>query len=275
MPHEKLTPAFVRDAQVPTKGRVTYWDTAMPSCGLMVTDKGARSFVRKYRNAQHIQRKKTWAARIDGSSTGLTLDQAKREAKKLAGDVEKGGDPVEENREERRRTEDERRKKDAAASNTLKARCEEFLVREGGMTRDADGNATFHGKLRSAEQRLKVFERCVYSEEISSRPFDEIKRSEFTKLLDKIEDERGARQAHVTGAYLSKVCSWYATRNDEYRSPFVRGTAARVKPKERAGNRVLADDEIRDVWTALDVPDVKDIPPCFARRVRTLFFTAV
>jgi hypothetical protein len=33
MPHEKLTPAFVRDAPMPPKGRITYWDTAMPSFG--------------------------------------------------------------------------------------------------------------------------------------------------------------------------------------------------------------------------------------------------
>src|SRR5215470_15504076 len=105
---EKLTPGFVRDAPLPTTGdRVTYWDTAMPSFGLMVTKNGARSFVYKYRSAMHIQRKKTWAARIDGRSTGLTLDQAHREAKKLAGLVEGGSDPVEQERQEREKAEKE------------------------------------------------------------------------------------------------------------------------------------------------------------------------
>jgi hypothetical protein len=31
----------------------------------------------------------TWAARIDGSNAGLTLDQARKEAKKVPGDVER------------------------------------------------------------------------------------------------------------------------------------------------------------------------------------------
>jgi len=98
---EKLTPAFIRDAPLPTKGdRVIYWDTAMPSFGLMVTKNGARSFVYQYRNKdEHRSRRKTWAVRIDGSNTGLTLSEAHKEAKKLAGDVEKGADPVEERRE--------------------------------------------------------------------------------------------------------------------------------------------------------------------------------
>jgi hypothetical protein len=51
---QKLTPAFIKDAATPTKGdRVVYWDTAMPSFGLMVTKSGARSFVYQYRNALH------------------------------------------------------------------------------------------------------------------------------------------------------------------------------------------------------------------------------
>jgi integrase len=242
----------------------------------MVTEKGARSFVYLYRNARHVKRKKTWAVRIDGKSAGLTLDQAHREAKKLAGDVEKGADPVDELREARRTAEEERRKQDAAATTTLKAIVEKYLTIEGGMTRDAEGKATFSGKLQSADQRCKVFERSVYPDEISERQFGEIKRSEITGLLDKIEEERGPRAAHVAGAYLSRVCSWYAARNDDYRSPFVRGTATRVNAKQRAGRRVLSDREIRDVWATTEPAALADdIPLCFARLLRTLLVSAV
>jgi integrase len=269
----RLTPAFVRDAPLPPQGdRVVYWDTAMPSFGLMVTRNGARSFVYQYRNVRHESRRKTWAARLDGSNTGLTLDQARKEAKKLAGDVERGKDPVEEEREERRKTEEARQKAESAATTTLKAICEDYLTRECGMMRDADGKATFNGKLRSAEQRLKVFERLVYSEKISAQQIDEIGRLQISKLLDKIEDERGARMAHVTLAYLSKVFNWHASRSDTFRSPIVRGMG-RVKPRERAGKRVLVDDEIRDVWAALDT--TRDMPGCFAGLVRCLLLTAV
>ena len=273
---QKLTPAFIKDAALPTKGdRVVYWDTAMPSFGLMVTKSGVRSFVFQYRNALHQSRRITWAVRLDGSSTGLTLDQAHREAKKVAGDVEKGLDPLELTREERRKAEEERRKAEAAVTTTLTAICEDWLTREGGMTRDADGKASFpeKRKLRSAPERLAVFERHVYPNEIAGAQIEQIKRSEIVSLLDKIEDENGPQAAHQVLAFLSRVFSWYAARNDDFRSPIIRGMG-RVKPRQRAGKRTLADEEIRDLWTALDV-GAENLPSCYPAYIRALLLTAL
>jgi integrase len=142
------------------------------------------------------------------------------------------------------------------------------------MKRDAHDKATFtdKGKLRSAPYRLKFFERVVYPDKMAGRPIQEIKRSELVKLLDGIEDERGAQAAHQALAFLSRLFSWYASRNDDFRSPIVRGMA-RVKPRERARKRVLNDEEIRDVWTALDRNF--QIPMCFKKLVRILLLTAV
>ena len=47
---------------------------------------------------------------------------------------------------------------------------------------------------------------------------------------------------------------------------------AKTKPRQRAGKRVLADDEIRDIWKALDTAEVPAPFPCL---LRTLFLTAV
>jgi integrase len=273
---KKLTPAFVRDASKPTKGdRVVYWDSAMPSFGLMVTKSGTRSFVYQYRNVRRESRRMTWAVRLDGSSTGLTLDQARGEARKVAGDVERGIDPLERNREERRKAEEERRKNEAAATTTLKAICEEYLTREGGMKRDAGAKATFSGKLRSAKERLQTFERLIYPEKVADRQIDEVKRKELVKLLDKIEDDNGPRMAHLTLAYLSRVFNWHASRDDTFRSPIVRGMG-RVKPRERAGKRVLTDEEIRDLWAGLNASrKAGDIPECYVKLVRSLLLTAL
>src|SRR5690242_12441194 len=83
---QKLTPAFARDAPPPETGdRVVYWDTAMPGFGLAVMKGGARRYVYQYRNALHQSRRKTWTARIEAKDTGLTLDEARREARKVAG----------------------------------------------------------------------------------------------------------------------------------------------------------------------------------------------
>src|SRR5262249_3607055 len=78
---------------------------------------------------------------------------------------------------------------------------------------------------------------------------DEIKRSDIVRLLDKIEDDSGARSADVALAYIGKVLNWHAARSDDFRSPLTRGM-------RRHGNqvhtRVLSDDELRAVWWAAD-----------------------
>jgi integrase len=205
----------------------------------------------------------------------LTLEQARSDAKKVAGDVERGLDPLERTREERRKAEEERKKAETASTTTLKAICEDWLTREGGMKRGANGNATFSGKLRSAKERLQTFERLIYPETVAGQQIDEIKRSELVKLLDKIEDNNGPRMAHVTLAYLSKVFNWHASRDDNFRSPIVRGMG-RVKPRERARERTLTDEEIRDVWNSLDAAHrAGDIPDCYVRLMRALLFTGM
>jgi integrase len=94
---------------------------------------------------------------------------------------------------------------------------------------------------------------------------------EIIRLLDKIEDERGPQAAHQALAFLSTLFSWYASRNDDFRSPVVR-KMGRIRPHERARTRVLSDEEIRDVWAALDVVKA---PACSAKFIRTLLLTAM
>ena len=260
MPSVKLTTDFVSRAAVqPGRARTIYWDEGLPGFGLMVTSGGHRSYTVQYRRGSGrsgIDRRMT----IKGL---LKLDDARREAKAILGRVAKGEDPLQKRKEEA-----------AKMVGTLKAVCEDYLVREGGMKREAHDKATFtdKGKLRSAPYRLKFFERVVYPDKMAGRPIQEIKRSELVKLLDRIEDERGAQAAHQALAFLSRLFSWYASRNDDFRSPIVRGMG-RVKPRERARKRVLNDEEIRDVWTALDRNF--QIPMCFKKLVRILLLTAV
>jgi integrase len=56
-------------------------------------------------------------------------------------------------------------------------------------------------------------------------------------------------QADRVLAAVRKLFNWYAARDDEFRSPIVRGMA-RTKPRERARQRILSDDEIRAFWFA-------------------------
>jgi hypothetical protein len=219
----KLNEDAVKALPVPDTGnRVHYFPDAViqgakapRGFGVRVTSGGVRSFVMNYR-VKLRERRYTIGQWPDWSV--LT---AVKEARTLRQRIDRGEDPL-----------DDRPKAEPTAT-TLKAVIEGYFTLACGMTRDADGKPTFNGKLRSAEQRLKVFERLVYPEEISRRQVGEIRRSDITALLEKIEVKRGARMAHVMLAYLTKLFNWYAARTDDFRSPIVRGMSP-IKAKERA-----------------------------------------
>jgi integrase len=106
--------------------------------------------------------------------------------------------------------------------------------------------------------------------EIGNLGIYEIRRSHVVDMLDEIADEHGARMADLVLAYVRKAFNWYATRDDEFTPPIVRGMA-RTKPNDRKRKRILADDEIRDLWAALAIADA---PACFPAYVKTLLLTA-
>jgi integrase len=213
----KLTPTVVMKASAePDAERTVFWDETLPGFGLMVTKAGHRSFVYQYR-AGLRSRRMTYPI-------SLGLDKARKEAKKALGGVAAGGDPLQ-----------ERRKAEAMAENTLQSICEEYLRRDGQ-------------RLRTRDQIAQTLKRLVYPK-LGSRQIDSVRRSEIVRLLDKIEDEHGAGMANNTLAHIRKIMNWHATRTDDFKSPIVRGMA-RTRPKERARDRILADDELRAVWKA-------------------------
>jgi len=217
---KKLTAAFVREARAePGKERTVYWDAALPSFGLMVTQRNAKSWVLQYRSGQ-VSRRYT-------INSVLGLEDARREARAILGQVARGHDPV----LERRRTTE-------ANQNTLRAVCERYLAREGS-------------KLRTTAKREANLERLVYPV-LGDRQIDDVKRSDINHLLDDIEDQRGAAMADQILATLRRICNWHAIRDDQFRTPFVRGMARR-KPEERERSRTLSDDELRRVWRTAEV----------------------
>src|SRR5262249_52635501 len=117
--------------------------------------------------------------------------------------------------------------------NSLKTVAENYLRRE------AD-------KLRTTEKRRATLERLVFPK-IGAMPVDDIKRSDINHLLDEVEDERGAAMADQVLALLRRIFNWHAVRDDNFRSPIVRGMARRTAD-QRERDRVLTDDELRAVW---------------------------
>ena len=209
--------------------------------------------------------------RIDGRprkltlEKGLTLAEARAAAAKALVEVEKKNDPT----VVKRKAMDAQR---AAAANTFKAVAEAYLDREGKKKEDE--------RLRSLAWRRQLLERLVYPT-LGDRPISSIKRNAVIELLDNIEDGKlfhpetkepirgGATMAHSTLAIIRAIMNWHAVRDEDYRSPIVRGMG-RIKPKKRKRERVLNDDELRAVWKSAES---RGADP-FAMLIRFLLLTA-
>jgi integrase len=229
----------------PTNVRQEIPDPGARGLYVVIQPSGLKSFAVRYRYAG-MPRKLTL-------QTGITLAAARKATADALYEVEQGRDPS----TAKRQAKQARR---STAENTFRAVAEEYFRREGG-------------RLRSSMARENDLERLVYPT-LGERPITEIRRSDVIRLMDKIEEGKplgvrgGARMADLALAYMRRIMNWHATRSDDFRSPIVSGMA-RVKAKERARERTLADDELRAVWKAAD-----DIQGPFAPYVQFLLLTA-
>ena len=235
MPRRALTDRFCAHAKA-ADGEVQtdYFDENRKGLALRVTQNGTRSWTYHF----------TWAGKrvrmTFGTYPATSLGKAHTLADEARAALEAGVDP----------------RTALAQPETFKAICEEWAEREGTTLRTGGG-------------RKATLVRLVYPE-LGGRPIRDIRRNEIIRVLDHIEDESGPVMADQTLAFIRRVFNWHASRSDDFRSPIVPGMA-RTKPKRRARKRILADDEIRDVWKALDTADV---PTCYPAYVRALLLTA-
>lgn len=104
--------------------------------------------------------------------------------------------------------------------------------------------------LRSVERIIRLLRVHVFPG-WTDRPFLSIRRSDVAALLDEVQDDHGARQADIVLTVVRSIMNWYATRNDDYVPPIVRGMR-RQDPGEQARARILDDGELRTIWQAAE-----------------------
>jgi hypothetical protein len=224
---KKLTPISVANLR-PSDKRREVPDGGCAGLYRVLQPSGATSWAVRYR--VHGQQRKITLA---GS---LMLAAARREAAAALHQVEQGNDPSEQRKAAKA-------KAVAAREDTVQAVCEQYLKREGT-------------KLRTGTIIEAILKRHVYPT-LGRRQIDSIKRSEITRLIDKIEDRikdddgeySGERTADLVLSDLRRVFHWHEKRTDEFRSPIIRGMG-RYNIKEHARSRVLDDDELKKLWAA-------------------------
>jgi integrase len=177
--------------------------------------------------------------------TPLSLAAARELAMRALRQAKAGSDPAATKRKAR---EAER----AAEADTLQAVAEEYLRREGP-------------RLRTLKQRRSDLE--LLYKPLGRQPIDQIRRGQYTRVLDGIADQRGPVRADRVLSALKHMLTWHAERS-EFVSPLGRG-GRRTSIRERARKRILSDAEFTAVWIAAE----KDPGP-FGPYVRFTVLTA-
>jgi integrase len=248
MTHGKLSEEVIKRLPAPASGnRISYFAGAIiqgakapRGFGVRVTAAGARAFVLNYR-LRGREHRFTIGAWPDWSAL-----KAVREARTLRQRIDRGENPIDDHTP-------------SPATANVASLLDEFVAR---YVR----NPKQPLRERTADEYESAFKRLV-KPRIGKLGIYEVRRSHIIKMLDEIEDVNGPVAADRTLAYVRKAFNWYATRDDQFNVPVVRGMA-RIKAKERARTRVLSDDEIRAIWPELTRAGL------FGAFIKTLLLTA-
>ena len=250
----KLTPITIANLRARAK-RYEVSDHGCPGLRVVVFPSKKKSFVVRYRY-RGLQRKLTLGpcltergmaepACTPEADTPLSLLAARELATKALRQAKSGADPA---AAKRKKHEQEL----AAESDTLRAISEEYLRREGP-------------RLRTLSQRRADLE-LLYNP-LGRLPIDQIRRGQYTRVLDHIADHNGPVRADRVLTALKTLLAWHGERS-EFVSPLGRG-GRRTSIRERARSRTLSDTELRDVWTTAE----QDKGP-FGAFVRFVLLTA-
>lgn len=216
---QKLTELLVAKAAPPPSGRVTLWDAMLPGFGLRITDKGAKSWIVMYRlGGRDAPRKRLKL----GSYPAVSLASARVKARHAFQEVAHGNDPA--------------AKRDEPKPETFEAVAADFIDRYAKP------------KNRGWKSQETDIARDL-TPQWGKRPIGDITRRDVLHVLDRVAARASPVRANRLLALIRKIFAWCLERGIIDSSP-----AANIKPpgKEVSRDRVLSDEEIRQVWTACD-----------------------
>jgi hypothetical protein len=226
--------------------------------GKSIADDKVRGFIVRRLQSGTVTFGYRYADRATGKRRWLSLDlhgritpeEARKLAQKAAGEVAGGKDPLK--IQEASREDAKLKERGGTINDLLDTFLEEYVDKK---------------KLRTAKEVRSAINHWVRPE-IGTKLTADIQRTDIVKVCDKIAKATSPRRADTILAYIRKAFNWYAEQDDgSFTSPIKLGMA-RVKPLENIRQRALSDDEIREIWTALD-----HVHPAYAAVLRGLLFS--
>jgi len=226
---KRLTPISVKNVKPPTgKYRREIPDGGCTGLYLLVQPvTGAKSWAVRYRY-QGRSRKLTL-----GNGHFLTLAEAREQATRALGELHNGRDPAETMFTARAHAKQVELERKADTIDNLAA---QFLDKHAAKLRPA-----------SARQLTYIFHKIVLPR-WSGRLIHDIKRRDVIALVEEVS-ERTPIMANRALAGISKFFNWCLERDVVVASPVA---GVKAPNRENVRERVLSDDELRQIWQACD-----------------------
>jgi integrase len=241
----KLTKQVI-DNTPPFQSKDRYlWDKSPAGFGVRIRPSGTKTFIYAYR--PRGGRRDSKKRLVIGQYGNITLDQARKIAQEAAGQVAAGRDPMEERQAARKALKRQKLTVQIVANQFV----EEYAKPRNRTWGEYDRILTYY-------VRPKIGDRSIHS----------LTKADINSFLATIGKENGRPMADHVLAVLRKMMNWHEVRDDEFRSPIVKGMAL-TSPSQMKRDRFLTDDEIRAVWKALEKE-----PYPFGPLVKLLFLTA-
>ncbi|MCZ6771954.1 MAG: tyrosine-type recombinase/integrase [Proteobacteria bacterium] len=213
----KLTDRNV-NRKPPESGQIEMWDTTLPGFGIRIGHGGKRTYNVMVRINGKQRRVTVANAKLIG------LAESREKAREIMRDAARGIDPVERERIDRREAQ-------KTGQGTFAAIAEMYMQEKGRQRKSA-------GELQRKLDREIL-------PEIGHLPIADITRADIKNLLLK----KAATAPIAANRLLALIRPIFAYAQDEERLETV-PNLRNLMQEETPRNRVLSDEEIKDVWRA-------------------------
>ncbi len=237
----RITKRSVDAVEIPPEGKRAYlWDEVVKGFGLMVTDKGKRSYIVQYRIGGRGS--PTRRVTIGTHGSPYTPEKATARAKELLDQVRRKQDPF-----------------DASKAIVEVAKVEKALEKTNAVIAKRLGFSTFADRwvehyakanqLKTWRDQRNVINRDL-KPRLHNRPLTEITDADLVELIDSIKGRSGSGALRAY-SILNLIFGYACDKERRYLPP-AKNPMFGIKPPYRVGirDRTLTDNELRLVWLA-------------------------